>query len=719
MNINKNWLKVIEKLVDLLFRQHRAGNLHSEFRGGSSRKPECTAACEEDPSVNSLLKASCGRKIITNLQMSLIKLQYIAANRDNYFLSVIIEVGMIDNEQLINILHNNKILPLLRSAQTNIKIYDYCKVNQYVKFGYFIYQDDNDDTILAINDVTYLKQLAIIYNNTNIQLIKKEDFYQILEQNFSHLNIIRAKYLLEFITGSIVTKNINYTKEILTLLLIYFGIFLNFQHFFHILNVICYFSQNTLKLILFKRAIIGQEKHIKKKSSQAGKMQCHTSSMQTCQIDSLKSSTRPAPTILLCYDFAARHDGAKPIDNRQALSNDACKFISEGYRSAYAESLLDKSYVLNCYPQHLPIYTILLPLYKESNKLKSLINYIINLDYPKSKLDVKIIVEADDLSMTQESILYTLPSYMHLIKVPFSLPRTKPKALNYAMQYCKGKYVVIYDAEDRPASDQLLKAVMEFDRLPEEYVCLQAKLTFYNENENLLTKFFSIEYCIWFEYLLTGLSLMNLPVLLGGTSNHFKLDILQKVGFWDAYNVTEDADLGIRLSSFNYKVWILDSYTYEESPIDILSWINQRSRWIKGFLQTFLVFIAQEDKYRKFHLTDILVILILVGFSSYSFCCLPFLIIMIKINNVSIIHYLWWINTFFAFSYLYGSAFFILWIKKSKVNNFKTLDIIALFLWPFYFLLHTIAGYKAIWEIIFIPFKWNKTKHGVSRQQLD
>ncbi|CAF1409727.1 unnamed protein product, partial [Didymodactylos carnosus] len=214
------------------------------------------------------------------------------------------------------------------------------------------------------------------------------------------------------------------------------------------------------------------------------------------------------------------------------------------YSQCYPQLILGKSYVLNYCAQYLRIYTILLPLYKEANKLKSLINYITNLDYPKNKLDVKIIVESDDLSMVHENILYTLPSYMHLIKVPFSLPRTKPKALNYAMQYCKGKYVVIYDAEDRPAFDQLLKAVIEFDRLPEEYVCLQAKLTFYNENENLLTKLFNIEYCIWFEYLLTGLSLMSLPVLLGGTSNHFKLDILQKVGFWDAYNVTEDADLG-------------------------------------------------------------------------------------------------------------------------------------------------------------------------------
>ncbi|MDN3030621.1 MAG: glycosyltransferase family 2 protein [Candidatus Tisiphia sp.] len=208
--------------------------------------------------------------------------------------------------------------------------------------------------------------------------------------------------------------------------------------------------------------------------------------------------------------------------------------------------------------------------------------------------------------MIKESILYELPCYIHLIKVPFTLPRTKPKSLNYAMQYCKGKYVVIYDAEDRPDTDQLLKAVIAFDSLPKEYVCLQAKLNFYNENENLLTKLFSIEYCLWFKYLLKGLSIMNLPVTLGGTSNHFKVDALQKIGFWDAYNVTEDADLGIRLYSFGYKVHMIDSYTLEESPIDIINWINQRSRWIKGFIQTFLVFLAQKDKYKRFKFYQII-----------------------------------------------------------------------------------------------------------------
>lgn len=251
--------------------------------------------------------------------------------------------------------------------------------------------------------------------------------------------------------------------------------------------------------------------------------------------------------------------------------------------------------------------------------------------------------------MIKEGILYELPSYIHLIKVPFSLPRTKPKALNYAMQYCRGKYVVIYDAEDRPDADQLLKAVIAFDELPKEYVCLQAKLNFYNENENLLTKLFSIEYCLWFKYLLKGLSLMDLPVTLGGTSNHFKVDALQKIGFWDAYNVTEDADLGIRLYSFGYKVHMIDSYTLEESPIDIISWIKQRSRWIKGFIQTFLVFLAQKDKYKRFKFYQITTIFIFIGFSSYGFCCLPFLMLTITINKFAIINYLWIINIFLLF----------------------------------------------------------------------
>ncbi|WP_425364691.1 glycosyltransferase family 2 protein [Candidatus Tisiphia endosymbiont of Mystacides longicornis] len=574
-------------------------------------------------------------QLVTDLQISHIKLKL----AENDFFNTIIEEGIINNEMIIEILYKYKLLPLLSVQESQVKIYDYSKIDQYVRNGYFIYENDESNEVLAINDLAYLGKLSAIHYNVQIKLVRKNDFYQLLERNFSHLNIIKSKYFLEFLSLYMIAKNINYTKSIIIFFLIYFAILLNFKHLFHIINIICYFSQNILKIILFNQAAITPD------------------------------------TIFKISDL---------------YSNDS-----------------------------LPIYTILLPLYQESGKLKSIISCITNINYPKHKLDVKIIVEADDYLMIKESILYELPSYIHLIKVPFTLPRTKPKALNYAMQYCKGKYVVIYDAEDRPDTDQLLKAVIAFDSLPKEYVCLQAKLNFYNENENLLTKLFSIEYCLWFKYLLKGLSLMNLPVTLGGTSNHFKVDALQKIGFWDAYNVTEDADLGIRLYSFGYKVHMIDSYTLEESPIDIINWINQRSRWIKGFIQTFLVFLAQKDKYKRFKFYQIITIFIFIGFSSYGFCCVPFLIITIKINKLAVVNYLWIVNSFFAFSYLYGSAFFILLSKKGKITNFRVLDVAALLVWPLYFLLHTIASYKAIWQIVFMPFKWDKTQHGISTIDLE
>ncbi|BFD46632.1 MAG: hypothetical protein DMENIID0002_12780 [Rickettsia endosymbiont of Sergentomyia squamirostris] len=547
--------------------------------------------------LNILLK----EQLLTDLQISHVKFKLIDSTGENDFFNVIIAEGIINNEMVIDILYKNKLLPLLNVQETQVKICDYAKIDQYVENGYFIYENDTSNKVLAINDLDYLRKLSTIHYNVQINLVRKNDFYQLLEQNFKHLNIIKSKYFLEFISVYMVAKNINYTKSIIIFFVIYFGILFNFKHLFHLINIICYFSQNILKIMLFNQAVITQNTAFKN-------------------------------------------------SDISILKNDS-----------------------------LPIYTILLPLYKESGKLKSIISYVTNINYPKHKLDVKIIIEADDYLMIKESILYELPSYIHLLKVPFSLPRTKPKALNYAMQYCRGKYVVIYDAEDRPDTDQLLKAVIAFDELPKEYVCLQAKLNFYNENENLLTKLFSIEYCLWFKYLLKGLSLMDLPVTLGGTSNHFKVDALQKIGFWDAYNVTEDADLGIRLYSFGYKVHMIDSYTLEESPINLISWINQRSRWIKGFIQTFLVFLAQKNKYKRFKFYQITTIFIFIGFSSYGFCCLPFLILTIKINTFTIINYLWIINSFFAFSYLYGSAFFILLTKKGKITNFRVLDIAALF----------------------------------------
>lgn len=360
---------------------------------------------------------------------------------------------------------------------------------------------------------------------------------------------------------------------------------------------------------------------------------------------------------------------------------------------------------------NLPIYSVLIPLYQETEKTESIIDSILKLNYPQSLLDVKIIVEEDDFELIDYLREVQLPYFIQLIIVPFCLPRTKPKALNYTLPYCKGKYLVVYDAEDKPDENQLLDAIAAFEALPAEYVCMQAKLNFYNKEENILTRLFSVEYSLWFNYLLKGLSLLNFPVPLGGTSNHFKTNILRKVGAWDAYNVTEDADLGIRLYLNGYKVNIIDSITLEESPITITNWLKQRSRWIKGFIQTFLVFLKQKPDFSKVNYLQLASIYLFMGISSYSFFCIPWAILTVWDESFWAINYLWLINSFFTFSYFYAVAFWILY-QTPKLN---ILSYLVLVIWPFYFLLHIIASYIALVETIITPFVWNKTKHGQSK----
>jgi cellulose synthase/poly-beta-1,6-N-acetylglucosamine synthase-like glycosyltransferase len=362
----------------------------------------------------------------------------------------------------------------------------------------------------------------------------------------------------------------------------------------------------------------------------------------------------------------------------------------------------------------IPIYTIFVPLYKEVRKLRSIIRAIDNLDYPKSKLDVKFIIEADDKETIKALSIIDLPRYIHVIKVPFSLPRTKPKAMNYATAYIKGDYLCIYDAEDKPDSDQLLKALHAFKQLPEEYACVQARLNFYNSGENLLTRFFSMEYTLWFEYLLKGLDLYGLPITLGGTSNHFKVSVLKKIGYWDAYNVTEDADLGIRLYSKGYKVHIIDSKTLEEAPISLGNWLTQRTRWIKGFIQTIYIFLLSPKNYQVLGFRKVLSIYVFIGFSSYSFFCMPWIMVAFLFTLDQYLYYLWFINTGLSLAFVYSSIYYI-----TRQKKFTLIDFCILPLWPFYFVLHSIAAYLSVVEIFLMPFKWNKTTHGVSATELE
>lgn len=237
----------------------------------------------------------------------------------------------------------------------------------------------------------------------------------------------------------------------------------------------------------------------------------------------------------------------------------------------------------------LPIYSVLVPLYDEADNVPALIDAMQQLDYPRAKLDIKLIVEASDTA-TREAIKRARPPAMfELVIVPNMPPRTKPKACNYALSFVRGSYVVIYDTEDRPEPHQLKMAVARFAEIPDDVVCLQAKLGYYNRDDNLLTRWFSLEYGLLFGLLLGGLARLGMPLPLGGTSNHFRTDALRKLGEWDAYNVTEDADLGVRLAAHGLRTEMLDAWTWEEAPNTVGVWLRQRSRWIKGYMQTWSV----------------------------------------------------------------------------------------------------------------------------------
>ena len=221
------------------------------------------------------------------------------------------------------------------------------------------------------------------------------------------------------------------------------------------------------------------------------------------------------------------------------------------------------------------------------------------LDYPATKLDIKIILESVDLDTIRLAKSIKLPGNFDILIVPEGGPRTKPKALNYALEYAKGEYVVIYDVEDEPEPDQLRRALAMFRASGPDIACIQARLNVYNFSQSWLTRQFAIEYTSLFDGLLPAFENLSLPILLGGTSNHFRTSILRKIGAWDPYNVTEDADLGIRILRRGLRSRILPSTTYEEAPPRFVPWLKQRTRWMKGWLQTFLTHTRNTARLRR------------------------------------------------------------------------------------------------------------------------
>ncbi len=373
----------------------------------------------------------------------------------------------------------------------------------------------------------------------------------------------------------------------------------------------------------------------------------------------------------------------------------------------------------------LPIYSVLVPVFRETGVLSQLLHALSRLNYPKSKLDIKIIVEEGDLAMHRVLSTFKLPSHFEVVVVPVGKPQTKPRALNYALQFARGELLTIYDAEDIPEPMQLRKAAEKFAASSKTLVCLQAELAFYNPNENWLTRQFTIEYGTLFKLVLPSLAAEGLPFLLGGTSNHFRTSVLRSSGAWDPFNMTEDADLAIRLTRLGYDLDVLDSVTYEEANTQLSNWLQQRSRWLKGFLQTWLV-----------HMRDPIALIQTVGVGGFWIVQATTFGIFIS----SLFHPLFLIHAFYligsgrflnsnatAFQLLAGGidlAVLVAGYAVSIYAGWKALRVSHIKGWwfalgtlPFYWLLSSIAGWLALWQFAVSPFHWNKTRHGLSAFQ--
>jgi len=237
----------------------------------------------------------------------------------------------------------------------------------------------------------------------------------------------------------------------------------------------------------------------------------------------------------------------------------------------------------------LPLISVLIPLYGEAEIATRLLARIDRIDYPRDRLDILILTEEDDTPTRTTLATAQLPPGVRVLSVPRGRVRTKPRALNFGLDFTRGRIIGIWDADDAPAPDQLRKVAALFDAAPADLACLQGALDFYNPATNWIARCFTMEYALWFRLFLPGLERLGLPMPLRGTTLFLRRDRIEAAGGWDAHNVTEDADLGLRLARMGLRTATLDSATMEEACCRMRPWIKQRSRWAKGYLMTWLV----------------------------------------------------------------------------------------------------------------------------------
>lgn len=385
------------------------------------------------------------------------------------------------------------------------------------------------------------------------------------------------------------------------------------------------------------------------------------------------------------------------------------------------EIISTKKELLSLDDSTLPLYSIFCPLYREAHILPHFVKAIEKMEWPKDKLEVLLLLEENDQETVEAARGMNLPDFVKIIVVPHSFPKTKPKACNYGISFIKGEYVVIYDAEDVPDPWQLKKAYLGFKKSKSNVLCLQAKLNYFNPNQNLLTRFFTAEYSLWFDISLPGLQSINTSIPLGGTSNHFRTKDLVDLKGWDPFNVTEDCDLGIRLFMRGYKTAIIDSVTLEEANSNFKNWIRQRSRWIKGYMQTYLVHMRDPLQFVKKNGIHAFIFQLVVGGKITSMIINPLLWIttiayFVFYNYVGeTIRALFpvWVFYLAVISLVFGNFLFIFYymIGCAKRGHYQIIKYV--FLIPLYWVMVSIAAIVAAYQLFVKPHYWEKTNHGL------
>ncbi len=365
-----------------------------------------------------------------------------------------------------------------------------------------------------------------------------------------------------------------------------------------------------------------------------------------------------------------------------------------------------------------PTVSIIVALYREGNIARRLVRRLARLDYPEELLDVILAVEAGDQITLDALGAAELPPWMRIIVVPEGQVKTKPRALNHALDYARGAIIGVYDAEDAPEADQIRKVVAQFQRSGPEVGCLQGVLDYYNPRTNWLSRCFTIEYAGWFRLILPGVARLGLVVPLGGTTLFFRRDVIESLGGWDAHNVTEDADLGVRLARHGYRTDLIDTVTGEEANCRAIPWVKQRSRWLKGYMMTWAVHMRsprllwRQLGSRAFLGFQVMFLGTIAQFLLapllWSFMILPFGLAH-PLATILPAALFWTMTAILALSELANLAIGIVGLRRTRHG---------LSLWwvptmKLYFPLASFAAYKALVELVTKPFYWDKTTHGI------